>query len=151
MAMLDSGLDRLREGDRRIEVEAVKGPARSGEFRAHNGSTEGSVGKWMPAKIPRAQEIVFGAGAVDGGESFAVNEEHVIAFAPPTILVLQDGHGHADEMALALGFQPDVIPFSVEILLSIHERVAIGLPLVRPTRGRIGLAVLRMEIECVLG
>jgi hypothetical protein len=48
---------------------------------------------------------------------------------------LQDGHGHADKVALSLRFQPNVIPFTGEILLSVDKRVAVGMPLVRPTGG----------------
>jgi len=70
----------------------------------------------MVPKIPRAQEVILRARAIDRRMLFAVNKEHVVAFAPPTVLILENGHGHTHEVPLPGRFKPYVITLSVEIL-----------------------------------
>ena len=51
---------------------------------------------------PGVAEIVFRAGAEGGGELLAVNEELLVAFAPPAAARIPDVQHHAAEPALGL-------------------------------------------------
>src|SRR6266851_9380707 len=101
----------------------------------------------MAAKIPGAQEIVFGTCSVDGWVGFTVHEKHVVAFAPPAILILQDGHGDSNEMSAACGVHPDVILLAVEVRLTFNFGIAIAFPVRSPAVVGLGLAELRVKIE----
>src|SRR5215831_18404233 len=101
----------------------------------------------MAAEIPCAQKIVLGAGAIDGWQFLSVDEEHIIALAPPLVLILENRHGHADEMAAPCCFHPDVISFAVEVFQVVH--VAIGLPLIGRSLSGSGLTILSVEVEMV--
>ena len=79
------------------------------------------------------------------GMRVAVDEDHVVAFAKPAVLVLLDSMGHAQEMAAALGFEEDVIPCPVQILFAVHQRVAVASPVAGPSLARRGLAILRVK------
>src|SRR6266478_1835205 len=101
----------------------------------------------MAAKIPGAQEIVFGTCSVNGWAGFTVNEKHVVAFAPPAILILKDGHGDSDELSAASGVQPDVVFLAVEVRLTFNFGIAITFPVRSPAAIGLGLADLRVKIE----
>ena len=82
-------------------------------------------GAVAPAEIPRAVDVVFRAGADDGGLRFIVDENHVVAFAEPVVGVLQDAQGDAHQMAAPARFGEDVVVLAVGIqfLLAGGERV----------------------------
>ena len=42
---------------------------------------------------------------------------------------------------------PNIVCFAVQILLSVHQRIAVRLPLIRPALGRRGLPVLGVKVE----
>src|SRR3989442_13172218 len=100
----------------------------------------------MFSKTPCSQKIIFRSSAVDRRRCLSVNEEHVIALAPPGILILQYRHGYAGEMSTACGFNPDVIAFAIQVLLRIYQRIAIRSPLIRPPAVRRAPTVLRMDV-----
>jgi hypothetical protein len=58
-------------------------------------------------------------------------DEDVIAFAPPVVLILQDGHGDAHKIPRSRGLRPDEIVLSIKILFLFNSRIAVSLPLVR--------------------
>lgn len=64
---------------------------------------------------------------------------------------MQNGHGDADEMAAAGGFEPDVVVLAVEIFLVVDEIVAVGRPVVSPTFVGSLLTILRVEVDSVGG
>ena len=101
----------------------------------------------MAAKIPCAKEIVFGTCAVDGWPRFTVDEKHVVALTPPTILILQDGHGNSGKMSATCGLQPDVIFLAVEVRLTVNLGITIALPVGGPATVGLGLPELRVEVE----
>jgi hypothetical protein len=72
------------------------------------------------AEIPAPQEVVLAPGAGDGGFALIVDEDHLVAFAPPAIRVLQHSQGHAHQVALAARFHVDVILLSVQVELRIY-------------------------------
>ena len=104
----------------------------------------------MFAKIISAQKIVLGARPCNGWVGIAVDEKHIVTFTPPEILVLKDGHGDADIVALAGGFHPDVVVFAVQIFYILDSWIAVARPLIRPAMIGLGLAELRVEVEGVL-
>src|SRR6266436_2993614 len=132
-------------------MEAVDGSPASRVFATFHGSAVESITERVRAESPSAEEIIFGASAVDGGAGFAVDEKHVVAFAPPIILILEDGHGDANEVSLAAGFEPDVIVFTGKIGAVVDFGIAVGGPVVGPAVCGCGLAILRVEVERVGG
>src|SRR5208337_1156332 len=54
VAVFDGGPERLRERNRRIQMEAIDRRARAGKLRSHNRRAKRGVRKRAPAKIPRA-------------------------------------------------------------------------------------------------
>src|SRR5260370_34780456 len=101
----------------------------------------------MAAKIPGPEEIVFGTSAVDGWAGFTIHEKHVVAFAPPAVLILKYGHSDSDEMSAARGVQPDVILLAVKVRLTFNVGIAIAFPVRSPAVVGLGLAELRVKIE----
>src|SRR5450631_1101173 len=93
IAVFNGRLERGLEDYRRIQMKAVD--TRSGPCPAffYDGCTVQLVRERMVLEAPGAQEVVLGPGAGDGWLLCAVHEKHVVALAPPIILVLQDGHG----------------------------------------------------------
>src|SRR5260370_22116066 len=115
VTVLDGGAERLRKRYRRSEMEAVDGRFASGALFPDKRSAVKPVGEGVSAKIPGAEEIVFGTRSVDGWSGFTIHEKHVIAFAPPAILILKDGHGDSDKMSAARLVQPDAILLALEV------------------------------------
>src|SRR5947208_17170463 len=64
VAVLDGGAQGLREGNGRVEVEAVDRPPGAGALRSHHRRAEQALGKRLAAEVPGAQEVVLGARAV---------------------------------------------------------------------------------------
>jgi hypothetical protein len=151
VAVFDGGFEGFGEGDGRVEMEAVDAGAAAGCSLPTTGAPYDGVGEGMAAEVPCAEEVVFGAGAVDGGSGFAVDEEHIVAFAEPHVLILQYGHGDAYEVAFAGGFHPDVVVFAVEVFLVVDGESCRCLPVVGPALVGGGLAILRVEVEGVGG
>src|SRR6202040_1416386 len=104
----------------------------------------------MFAKIIGSEKKILGTRPCDGWVRIVVDEKHIVAFAPPEILILKDGHGDTNIVALAGGFHPDVVVFAVEIFYVVDSRVAVVGPLVRPAMIGLRLAKLRVEVENVL-
>jgi hypothetical protein len=77
----------------------------------------------------------------------AVDKEHVVAFAPPAVLVFENGHGDANEVSLAGGLHPDIVVPAVEIFYIVDSRIAIVGPSGGPPVIRLSLPELRMEIK----
>src|ERR1700735_3394797 len=91
------------------------------------------VGEGLTAEVPRTQEVVLGASSRDRRLALTVDEEHVIPFSKPLVLVLQDRHRHANKLSSSFCFHPNVVARAVQIRLLINLRFAIGPPIVRPT------------------
>src|SRR5436309_2314058 len=77
------------------------------EVRAVHGVRERLCAE-LPAEIPASQEIILAAGADDGGLAFVVDEDHVVAFAPPAVGVLQHAERYAHQVAAAARLHVDV-------------------------------------------
>ena len=52
-------------------------------------------------------------------------------------------------MTVTFSVQPDVITFAIEVRFVVHQRVAVGGPLVAPAMAGLRLAVLGMKIQSV--
>src|SRR5579883_211054 len=150
MAMFDGGAERFGERNGRIEVKPVHGITASGPLFAFYGSTEKTVGEGAAAEIECAQEIVFRTGAIDRGARLAVDKEHVVAFTPPAVLILEDGHGYAKKLTAAPCLEPDVVVLAIKILILFARGVFIFLPRMAPPLIGLRLPELRMEIEGAL-
>src|SRR5260370_7824266 len=147
MAMFYGGVERLGKSDRRIEMEAIDRRLASGAFFPDKRGAVKPIGERMADKIPSTEEIIFGPCAVDGWPGFPVNEKHVVAFAPPSILILEDGHRNSHEMSAACGVHPDVIFLAVKVGLTVNSRITIALPVRGPTEIGLRLAELRLNLQ----
>ena len=107
------------------------------------------VGEWLTAKVPCTKEVVLGSSSRDRRLGLTVDEEHVVPFSKPFVLVLQDRHGHADELTAPFRFHPNIVARTVQIRLLVNLGFAIGLPIVRPAVVWLFLPILRMEIQGV--
>src|SRR5579864_6358449 len=86
--MLDGRAQRFRKRNRRIEMEAIQRPSSARQFLAYNWRTKQSVGECVSPEIPRSQKIILRPGSVDRRRALAIDIKHVIALAPPAILIL---------------------------------------------------------------
>src|SRR5246500_4633400 len=116
MSVLNRRAQGFRKRNRRVEVKAVDGRAASRHLLPNDGCSVQPIGEWVTTEVPRAEEIVLRTGSVDRGQFLAVDKEHVVAFTPPLMLILQHRHGYADEVAAAGSLHPNVVAFSVQIL-----------------------------------
>src|ERR1017187_1776866 len=95
VAVLHGVLEIALKGYRVVAMPAVAAVTAAGAFgirdqrRAVHGMSEG-LGAVAPSEVPTPQEIVFRAGAGDRGLRLIVDEDHVVAFAPPAVGVLED-------------------------------------------------------------
>src|SRR5216683_4160002 len=101
-------------------MESVDRCAAACFFIAFYGRSIETVSECMRSKSPSPEKIIFGAGTVNRGPGFAVDKKHVVAFAPPVILILQYGHGYACELSAAASFHPDIVAFAIEIWPVVH-------------------------------
>src|SRR5580704_8372927 len=147
VSMLDGGLERSSEWYGSVEMKTVDARPAARQFRAHDRRAIELIGEGLAAEIPRAQEIIFRPGARNGRGRVIIDEEHVIPFAPPTILVLHHRHSDAYKLPAPPRFHPDVVVLAVQVSLVIDQRIAIGCPVVSPPMIRLGLAILGMEIQ----
>src|SRR5580658_1045591 len=122
----------------------------AGYFLPHHRRSVQRVREWLTAEVPRTEEVVLGTSSRDRRLGLTVDEEHVIPFSKPLVLVLQDRHSHADELSPSFCFHPNIVARAVQIRLLVNLRFAIGLPIVRPAVVWLCLPVLRVEIEHVL-
>src|ERR1700746_2467935 len=97
-------------------MEPVDRRAAAGLFRSLHGRAVESIRECVVPEPPRSKKVILGARALDGRSRLAIDEEHVIAFTPPVILVLQNGHGDAHEMAAPGGFHPNIVAFAAQVL-----------------------------------
>src|ERR1700674_1779951 len=125
----------------------VGGRLATGALFTHDGSTVKPIVEGVTAKIPGAEEIVFGTCSSDGWPGFTINEKHVVAFTPPSVLILQDGHADPDEMSATRGVQPDVVLLAVEVWLPFDLGITIALPVGGPAVVGLGLAELCVKVE----
>ena len=151
VSVLDGGADRFCEGNGRIKVKAIDRRATARPFFALDRGAVEPIGESTAAKIERAKKIILRARSVDGRTRFAVDEKHVVAFAPPTVLILQHRHGHTDKLAAALGLHPNVIPFAVQVLLVFDKGISVRFPFVGPAKIGLRLAKLRMKVQRIGG
>ena len=98
------------------------------------------------AVAPGAQVVVLGPGAVDLRGRRAVDEEHVVALAPPVALILEDALGHADEVAPPLSVEDQVVARAVLVRPAVDQSVAVAGPVGGPAGERRRLTVLRVEV-----
>ena len=95
---------------------------------------------------PCVVEVVFGAGAVKARGFLAVDEEHVVAFAPPASLEMLHGEVASHVMPLALDIEYRVVVLALEVgdvvdLGRIHLQVrppAVAWVLAMPSRVEVG-------------
>src|SRR5437899_5321327 len=128
-------------------MKAIDGRFASGAFFTDNRCAVQPIEERMTAKIPSAQEVVFGTGAVDGRPGFTVDEKHVVTLAPPPVLILQDGHGNSGKMSATCGVQPDIIFLAIEVRLACNLGIAIALPVGGPASIGLCLPELRVKVE----
>src|ERR1700674_1036494 len=128
-------------------MEAINGRLATGALFTDNGSAVQPVEKGVTAKIPCAEEIILRTSPGNGGARFTVDEKHVIAFAPPAVLILQDRHGHPDELPATPGVQPEVIFLAVEVRFPVDLGITIVLPVGSPAVVGLSLAELRVKVE----
>ena len=64
-------------------------------------------------------------------------------------MILEDGHGDANVLAVAFGFEPGVVILAVEVAFVVHVGVAVLIPFRSPAVVGLGLAVLGVEVESV--
>ena len=149
MAVFDGGANGFGERNWRIEMEAVdRGAAAGALFALHRRSMK-KVRKATLPEIPCTKKIILGASADDGRARFAINEKHIVAFAPPAVLVLQHGHCYANKMPLTDGGKPKVIAFTGQILFVLDGGIAVRFPFFGPARIGLSLAELRVEVKRV--
>ena len=103
----------------------------------------------MGLRRPGAKEIILSACA-DDGWGITVDLKHVVAFAPPAVLILQDGESDADELAVAFGFEPFIVVFAVEVAVVVDDGVAVFVPVSGPSLVRLRLTILCVEVESVV-
>src|SRR5271156_594762 len=135
--------------DGRIQMKSIDAGFPTGNLLPHHRRSVQLVREWLTAEVPRTKEVIFGTSSRDRRFGLTVDEEHVIPFSKPLVLVLQDRHGHADELSSSFCFNPNVVVRAVQIRLLVNLRFAIGLPIVRPAVVRLCLPILRVEIKNV--
>src|SRR5260370_1845534 len=135
VAMFDRRSNRFGKWYGRIEVEAIQRPAAARAFFTFYRGAVQSKRERAAAEVESSKKIVFRSGADDRGMLLSVNEEHVVAFAPPIVLILKDGHRDAHEESAAGGLHPDIIGLTVHVFLLDDSRVEVRSPLI----GRAGV------------
>ena len=119
VAMLDRDFDGLFKGDRTLGVPAIEAVTASRALRVYNVRRSlAPIGKGLKTEIPCAVIVVLGTGSIDGRSAVAVDEDHVVALAEPSIGVLLDAVGHSDKMAFSGGFEEDVVAFAIQIFVA---------------------------------
>src|SRR5580698_105292 len=89
VAMLDCRFERLGERNRRIQMKPIHGRAATRNLGTFHGRSEQRIGERMIAKVPSSEKVVFRPSAVNRGTLFSVDKKHIVAFAPPAVLILK--------------------------------------------------------------
>src|SRR3954453_13033034 len=101
VSMFNPRYKRRGERDRRVKVEAIDGgTAARAVYPLHRCAVK-LISKRLLSITPRTKEIILRAGSVDGGRLLSIDEKHVVSFAEPVILVLKNGHGDPNKVALS--------------------------------------------------
>ena len=108
MSVFDRDPDRLPERYRVGDVEAInRGLGPGLEILLLERAAVEEV--FVLPHPPSVREIILGARAVEGGLALAVDEDHVVALAPPTHGALEDAQVAADVMAAADGVEEKIV------------------------------------------
>ena len=135
MSVLNGDPDRAAEADRIEQMPAVPGNEPAEVVSARHGQSKERRVEFFGGS-PGGVEIVLGARAVQGRRPalalvVVVDEDHLVAFAVPVMLVHfavaqgMDIEVAADELALAFGFQDQVVAFVAEIDPGVLEGVVV--------------------------
>src|SRR5438093_5463440 len=152
VAVFDGVLHILGKGHWIVRMPAVADVSSTNTLLAQNvRSSVVQMGKGSgsgdPAEIPGSTEIVFRTCPNDNRPAFIIDENHVVPFTRPVILVLPDSQCHSHEMASSAGLSIEVVMLPVHILEVIG--LAILLPiLICPNIGG-GLVIPSMQIQNV--
>ena len=111
--VLYCGFERLRKSDRGVEMKTIHTRSAARQLFSYDRRSIKLIRKWLAAKIPCAKKVVFRTCADDRRSVSAVNKEHVIAFTPPSILILQHRHGYANILPVPFRIHPDVVVFAI--------------------------------------
>src|ERR1017187_4370040 len=95
VSVLNGGLERSSERYGSVQMKTVHARPATRQFRTHDRRPIELIGERLASEVPCAQEIILRAGARNGRGRVIIDEEHVVPFAPPTILVLHNGHSDA--------------------------------------------------------
>ena len=76
-----------------------------------------------------------------------VDEHHVVSFAPPVALVLNDALRHSDILAWTFSFKHDVVCLTISVACIVDLRLVVGLPVIGPPLVGLRLAILGEEVE----
>ena len=146
MAVFEGDSDLLVEADGIRQVPAVRNLVVWDVFFMDDRASE-RVSILLHA--PALTEVVLAAGTVHGRwPRVIVDEDHVIAFAPPGALKVRNGMVAADVGASAFGLKDDVVVFAIKVRDLRFETV--GLDLLRcPTVSGVFAAPMGMEVEGV--
>src|SRR5215469_5605991 len=104
---------------------------------------------------PSSAEIIFGPGSNDGRSRFAIDENHVVAFAEPTEvrdrINVVDRQIAADVVAAPSGFQNYIVELAVQVYGRVggQEAVVAVAQIHCPSR-RIHASPVRMKSKRIL-
>ena len=130
-------------------MKAIHTRSTACQLLADDGRAIQWIGKWLAAKVPCAEKIILRSRASDGWLLCAVDKEHVVAFAPPKVLVLQHRHGDTYILSMPFRIHPDIIPIAIQIRLIVYQRVLIVRPRVGPAAVGLRLPILRVKIKSI--
>src|SRR5581483_9651425 len=142
MAVLHGVLHVALKGHRVVGMPAIQAVAAAGAFGRRNQvrsvvEVRERNGAIPAAEIPGAIEVILGTGADDQRFALVVNEDHVIAFAHPELLVLKNAERDSHQMAATPCFRVNIVALAVRILQPVG--VAVGPPVIACGCGRSGL------------
>jgi hypothetical protein len=113
MSMLDRHADPRREPHRIDHVEPVRHRIPRHVALVHDRPV---VGVGLALHAPGVVEVVLRARAVQARRpAVVVDEDHLVALAPPAALAVEHGQVAADVVAGSLGVEDDVVAGAVEV------------------------------------
>src|SRR5437588_12101037 len=98
------------EGNGRIQVKAIHARLAARQLLPYNGGPVQLIGKRLAAEVPGTYKVIFRAGSHNRGRRLSVNEEHVVPFSPPEVMILQHRHGYSDILPMPCRLPPYVLP-----------------------------------------
>src|SRR6267154_1635422 len=98
-------------------MESIDRRPTASAFFAFQRRAELRVRKWMVTEIESAQKIIFRPRPDNRRHFLSVDEKHIVALAPPAVLILQHRHGHTGKVPASAGLHPDIIVLTIHILL----------------------------------